>query len=272
MAEQSWRIKKYIEYTMHPKRFEYEAKKEKLKGESVTSVINSIIVIANICAIAVCIIIAGVNFFREFEGSDVVDGFFVPLGIALAVEFIVTPLLFGLSNGIIKKFITMLHKKELSALKDEYYEKYDLWEVTESSIYKNKCGELDDWDNWVCSATGEQISYRKLCECHRDGCRNCKVLSDVLYNSIDMDVVRENERKFNEGKQLKKEKEKEARKQKEAVSNAAEAGLDADFVKLLQESPEEKKQKKKEKIRSAAFIAFAVISIIMVIILEKFGF
>lgn len=272
MAEQSWYIKKYIEYAMHPKRFEYEAKKEKIMMREPLS--YYLTYLTNLFFLVTFVLIGRLLVFLCWDYDDV--------GFLLGFEqlfYILLTVILGLVNigaGLWwtdkssewrEKIAQRYNKNELN----ELYEKTGVYEVKLEDIYKHKCGELDYWDNWICSATGEQISYRKLCECHRDGCRNCKTLSDVLYNSIDMEIVRENERKFNESKQLKKEKEKEARKQKETVSNVAEAEFDAEFIKLLQESPEEKKQKKKEKIRSAAFIIFIIISVIVGIILEKFG-
>ena len=265
--DQSDRIRGYKNYMYHPLRFEYEKKKRNIISKRTQRFLDSATSIPQYLAIIYGLVFVfsiplgllgdeiGWGAFG-FVGAFMAYAFFgsIPLGI-INLIFIIFEIPFG--DDLVRKIIIKKHGKQLQQLREEYMHK-GLYEYTLDDIYSEHCGEYNDYDILVCSVTKQPLALKELNICNYN-CKNCEKLKNAL--SIDLNIVRENERNFNISERQRKEKE---------ASKQAEMGSNNDDW-LLQETPELKKQKKKEKIRSAAFIAFVVISIAMDIILEKLG-
>lgn len=158
IPNQSTRLRMVKAYYAHPLRKEYEAEKERLYNKNPKRFIPTLVMLFP----WIMIIVYGIIFFNIFDSFIV-----VVLGI---INLFVCLCSIGWGDSLKKEFEK--NTAGVDKLKAKYQQK-GLYEVTESELLSSKCGEYDyNSEEFVCSATGERLSYMDYNWCQTPG--NCK--------------------------------------------------------------------------------------------------
>ncbi len=176
--KQSERMRKYREYHEHPLREEYEKKCKGLVGERTP--LGKVLKICSIICIVI-FIVCGILFFidvSEIMYVDTVCVFFVgiiniPIGI-----------IFFCASDSNSKFVRQEHP-DFKKIEKEYADK-GLIKVDDP--FRERCGEYNRYDVFVCSATQEPLSRQEEIWCQYSG--NCSKCAK-FYRAMGLDPNRD---------------------------------------------------------------------------------
>lgn len=161
--KQSTRIKLVREYLSHPLKEEYEEELSELHTkDSKQRIPERIMAMPWILAVVIGILFVAT--------APLGLGFvFMGLGIANLISF---PFVYAIAGKLEKKYRN--NCEGLEKLQEKYRKK-GLYVASEMDMLNSECGELDDNDHWVCSATGERLNYQDVDWCrHKGNCKYCR--------------------------------------------------------------------------------------------------